>query len=290
VLGTGVADHVEMSEVTGTTHGQRPAANRRTAPSIAALKGERRIVALTAYDFPTARLLDEADFDIALVGDSASNVVLGNDSTLPITLDEMLMFGRAVVRGCRNALVVGDLPFGSYHESDDQAVRSALRFVKEAGVGAVKLEGGRERAAAVRRIVDCGVPVMGHIGLRPQSALAMGGYKVQGRGDAAAQALRDDAAALADAGAFSIVVEGVPSEVAARLTKSLTIPTIGIGAGPDCDGQILVFHDLVGLSFTKPAKFVRRYADLATSIRESFARFRTDVLAGDYPGESESYR
>jgi 3-methyl-2-oxobutanoate hydroxymethyltransferase len=254
------------------------------------MKGVTKIVALTAYDYPTARLLDDAGFDVLLVGDSASNVVLGNEGTLPITLDEMLVFARAVARGAKHALVVGDLPFGSYHESDSQAIRSAIRFVKEAGVGAVKLEGGAERASAVAAIVAAGIPVMGHIGLRPQAALAMGGYKVQGRDDAAAHALREDARAIAAAGAFALVVEGVPSEVAAAITRDLRIPTIGIGAGPDCDGQILVFHDLVGLAFGRPAKFVRAYADVAAVLTDAFARFRADVLRGDYPNASESYR
>lgn len=266
------------------------ASSRRSAPSIRASKGKRKIVALTAYDYPTARLIDESDFDFVLVGDSASNVVLGNESTLPITLDEMLLFSRAVVRGCRHALVVGDLPFGSYHESTAQAVHSAIRFVKEAGVGAVKLEGGRERASAVAAIVDAGIPVMGHIGLRPQAALAMGGYKVQGRDDAAASALLSDAHAIADAGAFALVIEGVPTAVATRITAELPIPTIGIGAGPGCDGQILVLHDLIGLSFTRPAKFVRRYAEVASILREAFGRFRSDVESGAYPAEAESYR
>lgn len=264
--------------------------SRRSAPAIRASKGKRKIVALTAYDYPTARLIDESDFDFVLVGDSASNVVLGNDSTLPITLDEMLLFARAVVRGCRHALVVGDLPFGSYHESTAQAVHSAIRFVKEAGVGAVKLEGGRERAAAVAAIVEAGIPVMGHVGLRPQAALAMGGYKVQGRDDAAASALVADAHAIADAGAFSLVIEGVPTAVATRITTELSIPTIGIGAGPGCDGQILVLHDLIGLSFARPAKFVRRYADVASILREAFGRFHADVESGAYPGDAESYR
>lgn len=270
---------------TGT---ERP--SRKTAPGIRAQKGGAKIVALTAYDFPTARLLDEAGFDFLLVGDSASNVVLGNEGTLPITLDEMLVFARAVSRACRSALVVGDLPFGSYHESDEQAVRSAVRFVKEAGVGAVKLEGGAERAGAVRAIVAAGIPVMGHVGLRPQAALAMGGYKVQGRGDDAARALLDDARAIAAAGAFAIVVEGVPSVVASTLTKELPIPTIGIGAGPDCDGQILVLHDLVGLAIGRPAKFVRAYADVSAVLVDAFTRFRNDVLRGEYPSAAESYR
>lgn len=263
---------------------------KRTAPSIVAAKGNRKLVALTAYDYASARLLDESDFDILLVGDSASHVMLGADSTLPITLDDMLVFARAVVRGAPHALVVGDLPFGSYHVSIEQAIHSSIRFVKEAGVGAVKLEGGSERAATVRAIVEAGIPVMGHIGLRPQAMLAMGGYKVQGRDDASATRLRDDAQAIADAGAFAMVIEGVPSEVGKQITAEFSIPTIGIGAGPDCDGQILVLHDLLGLGFGRTPKFVRRYADVAGVMRDAFARYRADVLSGAFPSEAEGYR
>jgi 3-methyl-2-oxobutanoate hydroxymethyltransferase len=261
---------------------------RMTAPGVAALKGRRPIVALTAYDHPTARLLDEAGIDVALVGDSAANVVLGHDSTLPIGLDEMLVFARAVARGCPHALVVGDLPFGSYHVSDRQAVRSAIRFVKEAGVGAVKLEGGSERASAVAAIVAAGIPVMGHVGLRPQALLAMGGYRVQGRGENAAQVV-EDARAIAAAGAFSIVIEGVPGEVGKQITAELAIPTIGIGAGVECDGQILVVHDLLGYGSARAPKFVRRYADLTTIVREALAHYRADVLARRFPGPAETY-
>ncbi len=263
---------------------------KRTAPSIVAAKGKRKLVALTAYDYASARLLDESDFDILLVGDSASNVMLGADSTLPITLDDMLVFARAVVRGASHALVVGDLPFGSYHVSIEQAIESSIRFVKEAGVGAVKLEGGSERASTVRALVEAGIPVMGHIGLRPQALLAMGGYKVQGRDDASATRLRDDAQAIADAGAFALVIEGVPSEVGKQITAELSIPTIGIGAGPDCDGQILVLHDLLGLGFGRAPKFVRRYADVAGVMRDAFARYRADVVSGVFPSEAEGYR
>lgn len=263
---------------------------KRTAPSIVAAKGNRKLVALTAYDYASARLLDESDFDILLVGDSASHVMLGADSTLPITLDDMLVFARAVVRGAPHALVVGDLPFGSYHVSIEQAIHSSIRFVKEAGVGAVKLEGGSERAATVRAIVEAGIPVMGHIGLRPQAMLAMGGYKVQGRDDASATRLRDDAQAIADAGAFAMVIEGVPSEVGKQITAEFSIPTIGIGAGPDCDGQILVLHDLLGLGFGRTPKFVRRYADVSGVMRDAFARYRADVLSGAFPSEAEGYR
>ncbi len=261
-----------------------------TAPKIAAMKGAKKIVALTAYDYPTARLVDEAGLDFVLVGDSASNVVLGNDSTLPMTLDAMLLLSQAVVKGCARALVVGDLPFGSYHASTRQAVRSSIRFVKEAGVGAVKLEGGIERAEAVKAIVEAGIPVMGHVGLRPQALLAMGGYKVQGRGDAAAARMIEDAQAIAQAGAFAVVLEAIPAPLAAQITRELRVPTIGIGAGGECDGQILVLHDLIGLSFGKRAKFVRPYADVAAVLRDAFARFKDDVASGAFPSESETYR
>lgn len=263
---------------------------RLSAPALRALKGKRRIVSLTGYDVVAARLLDEAGFDFILVGDSLANTVLGHDSTLPVTLDEMLVFTRAVARGTRRALVVGDLPFGSYHASTEQAVESAIRFVKEGGAGAVKLEGGKERADAIRAIAACGIPVMGHIGLRPQNVLAMGGYRVQGKGDVAGELLVEDAHLVAAAGAFAIVIEGVPAPLAARITAEVAIPTIGIGAGKDCDGQILVWHDLLGLNLDHSPKFVRRYAELAGEIRGALARFKQDVEGGAFPGEAESYR
>jgi 3-methyl-2-oxobutanoate hydroxymethyltransferase len=252
------------------------------------LRGEK-IVCLTAYDYPTARLVDEAGIDVILVGDSLAQVVLGYDSTLPVTVDEILHHLRAVRRATRRALLVADLPYGSYHLNEEKTLEAAIRYVKEGGAEAVKIEGGGLRAPLVRRLVEAEIPVMGHIGLTPQSVLAMGGYKVQGKTAESASELLADAEALEEAGAFAVVLEGVPRELAAIATGRLRIPTIGIGAGSDCDGQIMVFHDLIGLSFQPPAKFVRPYADTASSLRQALARFREDTLTGRYPNEDESY-
>jgi 3-methyl-2-oxobutanoate hydroxymethyltransferase len=260
-----------------------------TAPALRARKGGEPIVALTAYDYPSARLVDEAGVDLMLVGDSVANVALGYESTMPVTLDEMLLISRAVRRGAKRALLVGDLPFGSYHESVEQAIRSSVRFVKEGGVEAVKLEGGRSRAEVVRRVVDAEIPVLGHIGLTPQSVHRLGGYRVQGKTVDAARALVEDALALEEAGAFAIVLEAMPSEVARLVTRRVSIPTIGIGAGPFCDGQILVYTDLVGLSFGHTPKFVRRYADVAGVIGDALGRYAADVRARAFPAESEGY-
>ncbi len=266
------------------------AVSKITVPSILERKlhGER-IICLTAYDYPTARLVDEAGLDIILVGDSLAQVVLGYDSTIPVTPDEMLHHLRAARRAVRRALLVSDLPYGSYHVDTEEAVRTAVRFMKEGGAEAVKLEGGRKRAALVRTLVEAEIPVMGHIGLTPQSVHAMGGYRVQGKTSDSASDLVADAEAIEEAGAFAVVLEGIPRELAALITRRLRIPTIGIGAGPDCDGQILVLHDLVGLSFQPPAKYVRAYADLAAAMRDALARFRQDVAAGRYPDDRESY-
>ncbi|MEW6211421.1 MAG: 3-methyl-2-oxobutanoate hydroxymethyltransferase [Acidobacteriota bacterium] len=260
-----------------------------TAPRIRSRKGGDPIIALTAYDYPTARLVDEAGFDIILVGDSLAQTVLGYESTLPVTLDEMISAARAVRRGARRALVVGDMPFGSYHDSRERAVESAIRFVKEGGVDAVKLEGGARRADAVRAIVEAEIPVMGHIGLTPQSVLRMGGYRVQGKTLEAARNLVEDALSLERAGAFSIVLEGIPAEISRLITNRLSIPTIGIGAGADCDGQILVFTDLIGLTFGHTAKFVRQYADAKSIISDALKRFADDVSSRRFPSEKESY-
>jgi 3-methyl-2-oxobutanoate hydroxymethyltransferase len=260
-----------------------------TAPVIQARKGGEPIVALTAYDYPSARLVDEAGVDLLLVGDSVANVMLGYESTIPVTLEEMLLVSRAVRRAVSVALVVGDLPFGTYHESIEQAIRSSVRFVKEGGVEAVKLEGGRKRAATVRAIVDAEIPVLGHIGLTPQSVHRLGGYRVQGKTIDAARTLIDDAMALEDAGAFAIVLEAVPAEIARLVTKRLAIPTIGIGAGPHCDGQILVYTDLIGLSFGHTPKFVRQYADTKSIIAGAIGRYASDVRARAFPTDAESY-
>jgi 3-methyl-2-oxobutanoate hydroxymethyltransferase len=234
-------------------------------------------------------LVDEAGIDLILVGDSLAQVVLGYDSTLPVTVEEMLHHLRAVRRATRRALLIADLPYGAYHVSEEKALEVAIRYLKEGGAEAVKIEGGRMRAPLIRRMVEAEIPVMAHIGLTPQSVHAMGGYRVQGKTLESANELLADAEAIEEAGAFAIVLEGVPRELAAIVTRRLRISTIGIGAGPDCDGQILVFHDLVGLSFLPRAKFVRPYADTASTWRKALAHFREDILDGGYPDESESY-
>lgn len=247
------------------------------------------ITSLTAYDYASARIVDEADIDLVLVGDSLAMVMLGYDSTLPVTLDEMLLFTRAVRRGVRRALLVADMPFGSYHASVSEGVTNAVRFLKEAGAEAVKIEGGRNRVELVAALTDAEVPVVGHIGLTPQSVHRMGGYRVQGKSFSAAEHLIDDAHALEGAGAALLVLEGIPREVAARITTELTIPTIGIGAGPECDGQILVLHDLLNLTFAPAAKFVRRYGDVAALMHQAISQYREDVTARTFPSDAESY-
>ncbi len=247
------------------------------------------ITCLTAYDYPTARLVDEAGVDIILVGDSAAMVVLGYDNTLPVTMDEMLHHTRAVRRGTKRAFLVADMPFASYHVTQEEALANAARFVKEAGAEAVKVEGGQKRVHLIQRLIDAEIPVMGHIGLTPQSLHMMGGYKVQGKTLKAVEQLMQDAVALDRAGVCSIVLEGVPREVAKMITEEISAPTIGIGAGPDCDGQVLVLHDMLGLTFGPPAKFVRRYADIGKAISDAVAAFKKDVEAGGYPADEESY-
>ena len=245
------------------------------------------IAALTAYDYPSARLVDEAGIDLVLVGDSLGMAVLGYDSTLPVTLDDMLHHTRAVRRAVRRALVVADMPFGSYHADEAESVRNATRFLKEAGAEAVKIEGSRP--ALVRRLVEAEIPVVAHLGLLPQGVHRMGGYKVQGRTLEEAETLLADALAMEAAGAALLVLEGVPREVAARIARSLRVPVIGIGAGLDCDGQILVLHDILNLTFAPAAKFVRRYADVAGLMREAVALYAGDVRERRFPAEAESY-
>ena len=261
-----------------------------TAPSLRASKerGER-LVCLTAYDYPTARIVDEAGIDVILVGDSIGNVVFGYGNTVPVTLEEILTHTRAVRRAVKRALLVADMPYGSYHTGADDAVRAALRLIKEGGAEAVKLEGGRKRAALVKRLVDEEIPVMGHIGLTPQSVNKLGGYRVQGKTAETARELLDDARALEEAGAFSIVLEVVPREIAKLITESIQIPTIGIGAGVDCDIQVLVLHDLLGLTFGKLARFVRPYANLRETMTDAISHFAEDVRTGAYPSDAESY-
>jgi 3-methyl-2-oxobutanoate hydroxymethyltransferase len=261
-----------------------------TAPAVVALKRKGEpITVVTAYDFPTARLADQAGVEILLVGDSVGTVVLGYDSTLPVTMADMLHHTRAVTRAKPSALVVGDMPFMSYQASDEQAVINAGRLVQEGGADAIKLEGGARVAGAVRRIVDAGIPVMGHLGLTPQSVLAFGGYKVQARGEADQERLLADARALEAAGCFALVLEGIPARLGAVVSRELQIPTIGIGAGVNCDGQVLVTHDLLGLYHGHRPKFVRRYAELGDATRDAFARYVADVKARAFPSDAESY-
>jgi len=247
------------------------------------------ITCLTAYDYSSARLVDEAAIDIVLVGDSLAQTMLGYESTLVVTVDEMLHHTRAVRRGVKHALLVADMPYGSYHVNPDEAVANAARFVKEAGAEVVKLEGGEKRADLIRRIIDAEIPVAGHIGLTPQSVNLMGGYKVQGKNLSGIEQLVRDAAALDRAGVAFIVLEGIPREVASMITAEVETPTVGIGAGPDCDGQVLVFHDILNLTFAPPAKFVRRYVDAAALISDAVQTFRADVMTGKYPSDDESY-
>lgn len=261
-----------------------------SAPSLRASKerGER-LVCLTAYDYPTARIVDEAGIDVILVGDSLGNVVLGYGNTVPVTLDEVLICTRAVRRAVQRALLVADMPYGTFHTGADDAVRAALRLVKEGGAEAVKLEGGRKRIHLVKRLVDEEIAVMGHIGLTPQSINKLGAYRVQGKSAKTARELLDDARALEDAGAFAVVLEVVPREIAKIITESLSIPTIGIGAGVHCDIQVLVLHDMLGLGFGKQARFVRPYANLRQTMTDAVSRFADDVRNGSYPSNHESY-
>jgi 3-methyl-2-oxobutanoate hydroxymethyltransferase len=251
-------------------------------------RGER-IVMVTAYDAPSGRLADEAGVDLILVGDSAAMVVLGHDSTVPATTDEMIILTRAVNRGASRPLVIADLPFGSYQVSDEQALQTAIRFVKEAGADAVKLEGAGPMLSRVHALTAAGIPVMGHIGLTPQTATMLGGFKAQGRTAHKAVQLYEDALALQAAGCFSIVLEAVPAPVATAITEQLDVPTIGIGAGAGCDGQVLVAGDLLGLDDRFAFSFVRRYAEIGTQMRSAFAAWRSDVEASRYPGEGEAF-
>ncbi len=250
---------------------------------------KKKITCLTAYDYPTARLMDEAGVDVVLVGDSVAMVVLGYESTLPLTMEEALHHTKAVRRGVQRALMVADMPFGTYQGDVNEALQNAVRFVKEAGAEAVKVEGGERRLEVIARLTEAEIPVMGHVGLTPQSVHAMGGYRVQGKTAGGAEQLLRDARAVEAAGAFAIVLEGIPRELAAEITKSVRIPTIGIGAGPDCDGQILVLHDLLGLTFQEPPKFARRYANVGEVISQAVREYCADVQGGSFPSDAESY-
>lgn len=259
-------------------------------PAIRAAKerGEK-LVCLTAYDYPTARIVDEAGVDMILVGDSMGNVIHGYGNTIPVSLDEIMSACIAVKRGTERAMVIADMPFGTYHISENESVKNALRLMKYGGAEAVKLEGGRNRVDLVKRLVDEEIPVVAHIGLTPQSVYKMGGYRVQGRTADAAKRLIEDAKLLEEAGAFAIVLELVPREVAAMVTKELTISTIGIGAGAECDIQVLVLHDLVGMTFGRQPRFVRRYADVGQVMTDAIKNWTNDVKTGAYPNDSESY-
>ena len=261
-----------------------------TAQTLLEMKRSGHVItALTAYDYPTARIVDQTGIDLILVGDSVGMAVLGYDTTLPVTMDEMLHHTRAVARGVQRSLLVADMPFGSYQASTEDAIRNATRFIKEAGAHAVKIEGGRHRADLVQRLTDAQISVVAHIGLTPQSVHRMGGYRVQGRTLDAIDSLYADAFALEAAGAIAIVLEGVPREVASEITTRAGVPTIGIGAGPDCDGQILVFHDLFNLTFSPPTKFTRRYADGAAFFANALDHYRDDVQNRTFPSDAESY-
>jgi 3-methyl-2-oxobutanoate hydroxymethyltransferase len=248
-----------------------------------------RIVMVTAYDYPTGRLADAAGVDIVLVGDSAAMTVLGHDTTVPATMEEMVMLTRAAARGARRPLVVADMPFGSFQVSDEDALRNAVRFVKEAGADAVKVEGAGPTVTRVVALVGAGIPVMGHLGLTPQSATMLGGFRAQGRSADKARRLLEDARTLEQAGCFSIVLEAVPAPVAARITQALTVPTIGIGSGADCDGQVLVLHDLLGLYEGRSPRFVKRYAELGEAVKDALERYTVDVRSGAFPGEEHTY-
>ncbi len=249
----------------------------------------QRITCLTAYDYPSARLVDEAGVDIVLVGDSLAMTMLGYENTLSLTMEEMLHHTRAARRGVKRALLIADMPYGSYHLSPEDTVRNASRFVKEAGAEVVKMEGGEKRADLIRRVIDAEIPVAGHIGLTPQSVNVMGGFRVQGKSLTAVEQLLRDAVALDRAGVACIYLEGIPREVAALIAAEVETPTIGIGAGPDCDGQVLVFHDLLNLSFGERAKFVRPFGDAAALISQAVHSFCSDVQSRQYPSDAESY-
>jgi len=264
--------------------------HKRSLPELAAMKqrGEK-IAVVTAYDAPSARLADATDIDVILVGDSAAMAVLGHESTVPVTVDEMIMLTRAVARGTRRALIVADMPFGSYQVSDARALENAVRFMKEGRADAVKLEGAGETLARVAALVDAGIAVVGHIGLTPQSATLLGGYKPQGRTAAEARRLTTDALALQSAGCVALVLEAIPSPVAAHITKALRIPTIGIGSGVACDGQVLVWHDVLGLTQGRVPRFVKQYADLNAAILAALAAYVADVRAARFPEPQHTY-
>jgi 3-methyl-2-oxobutanoate hydroxymethyltransferase len=271
-----------------STTGDRTA--KVSLPELAQLvRDGRPIVMVTAYDYPSGTLADEAGVDVVLVGDSAAMTVLGHDSTVPATLEEMILLARATTRGARRPLVVGDMPFGTFQISDEDTIANAVRFVKEADVDAVKVEGAGPTLSRVQALVGAGIAVMGHVGLTPQSATLLGGFRAQGRTAEAARQLLADALALEAAGCFAVVLEAVPAPVAARVTEALSVPTLGIGSGAACDGQVLVLHDLLGLYPGRSPKFVRRYAEVGDTIRDALERFAADVRDGAFPAEEHTY-
>jgi 3-methyl-2-oxobutanoate hydroxymethyltransferase len=288
----GAAPEAKMSSAPRAGNGKItvPDILSRKSHSLSNFAGtKQKITCLTAYDYPTARLLDDAGVDILLVGDSLGMVVLGYDSTLPVTLDEMIHHTRAVRRATGHALLVADMPYGSFHVSLDESVRNAVRLVKEGGAEAVKVEGGERRIELIARLVEAEIPVMGHVGLTPQSINALGGFHVQGKSADAARQVERDARAVEVAGAFAVVLESMPRNLASRITEKLRVPTIGIGAGPDCDGQVLVFHDLVGLTPGHTPKFARQYANLSAEIARAASGFCDDVRNGRFPVDAESF-
>jgi 3-methyl-2-oxobutanoate hydroxymethyltransferase len=265
-------------------------ADKVTVPKLAGMKKKgRKVVMVTCYDATFARLVDRTDVDAVLVGDSLGNVIQGHKTTLPVTLEDVIYHCRAVSRGLTKPLLVGDMPFLTYQVSTEEAIRNAGRLLSEGRAEAVKLEGGRRMADVVARLTGIGIPVMGHIGLTPQSVHEFGGYRIQGRSEEAARALLDDAAALEQAGVFSMVLEGIPSTLAAAISAKVSVPTIGIAAGPECDGQVLVLHDLLGLDEDFRPKFARRYAEMAGDVRDALNRFSEEVRAGDFPGPEHSF-
>ena len=278
-----------MSIIPSQGHGKITVPELLQRKSTAADSTTKKITCLTAYDYPTARIVDEAGVDVVLVGDSLAMVMLGYDSTLPLTIEESLHHTKAARRTPRRALLVADMPYGTYHGDIHESVKNGMRFVKEAGAEAVKIEGGERRLELIARLTEAEIPVMGHVGLTPQSVNAMGGYRVQGKTPGTADQLLRDARSVEAAGAFAIVLEGIPRELAAEITREVCIPTIGIGAGPDCDGQILVLHDLLGLTFGEPPKFARRYANLGETISQAVKEYCADVTEGSFPSDAESY-
>ncbi len=260
-----------------------------TVPAILAKKGQQKIKMITAYDMPSAQIADKAGADIILVGDSLTTVILGYETTLSATMDTMIHHAAAVARAKPHSLIVGDMPWLSFHVSEEETIRNAGRFIREAGAQAIKLEGGRKRLNIIKALLDAEIPVMGHLGLTPQSFYAMGGYRVQGKGTKDAVELVKDAQALADAGVFALVLEGIPDKLAQIITKSISIPTIGIGAGVYCDGQVLVFHDVLGLNFGHVPKFARIYANLSKTAIRALSKFFSDIESGKFPSSGESY-